>query len=147
MQVTRLQGSPLSSQQTRLWLWQKESAAYRTLAGVEIRGILDRDVFKRRLSQIIEGNEILHTVFHTVPGMDVAMQVVGDTTLWLYAEMNLEQLPVSQQHVAVRTFFTSLHRNSYDLRSGPLFHLWLLRLAREQHILLMSLPALCADGY
>src|SRR5436190_22951226 len=96
MQGTHLQGSPLSSQQTRLWLWQKESSAYQTLVGLEIRGVLDRAVFKRRLSQIIEQNEILHTVFYTVPGMDVAMQVIGDATLWSYAEINLEQLPVSQ---------------------------------------------------
>src|SRR5690348_17016106 len=155
MQTVGLQGSPLSFQQARLWYWQKNSAVSRTLCAVQIQGALERERFKRVVGCVIERHEILRTVFCPLPGMDVPIQVIGGTNLWSWSEINLERLEMPHQlstiddlflHLRPSTLQTDGDQIAFNLESGPLFSLWLFRCARERHIVLVSLPTLCADS-
>src|SRR5256885_5736774 len=95
--MTGLQGSPLSIQQARLWAWQKKSSVYRTLCAVQIQGIVQRDRLKTAVRRIVERHEILRTVFYTLPGMDIPVQVIGDNACWSWSEISLEYLDTSHQ--------------------------------------------------
>ena len=146
MQMIGLQGSPLSTQQARLWAWQKKSPVYQTLCAVQVQGIMQRDRLKMAVRRIVERHEILRTVFYTLSGMDIPMQVIGDNTLWTWAEISLEYLDGSHQWRKIDELFTALQKEVCDLQHGPLLHIWLFRLAANRHVLVVSLPALCADS-
>ncbi len=155
MQTVGLQGSPLSFQQARFWSWQKNSAVSRTLCAVQIQGALERERFKRAVGCVIERHEILRTVFAPLPGMDVPIQVIRGTDLWSWSEINLERLEMPHRLSAIDDLFLHLRplalqadgdQIAFNLESGPLFSLWLFRYARERHIMLVSLPTLCADS-
>ena len=42
---------------------------------------------------------------------------------------------------------SSLEEEKWNLGQSPLLHTWLLRLSLDTHILLLAMPALCADSY
>src|SRR5436305_2901472 len=147
MQTTDLQGAALSYQQARLWSWQKEYSIYRTLCAVEIRAVLQRDTLTMKVRRSIECHETLRTAFYTLPGMDIPVQVIGDDTLWSCIEINLACLSNDLQDILVHKLFTSLKKRIDDLQYGPLFHIVFVVLAEDRQVLLVSLPALCADSY
>src|SRR5262249_2136665 len=91
-------------------------------------------------------NEILRTRFYTWPGMDVPVQIIRDAPLWSYTEISLEQLDAVHQCVARDDVFTALQQEQVDLQQDPLLHVWLCCFAADRHLLLVSLPALCADS-
>jgi len=146
MQKIGLQGSPLSAQQARIWALQKKSPVYRTLCAVHLQGVVDSNRLKMAVSSIVERHEILRTLFYTLPSMDVPVQIIRPDPLWSYREISLEQLDTVNQGVKRDDLFTSLQREPVDLQQGPLLHVWLCRLAADRHLLLVSLPALCADS-
>ena len=147
MQKIGLQGSPLSAQQARIWALQKKSPVYRTLCVVQLQGVVERDRLKMAVSCIVERHEILRTLFYTLPSMNIPVQIIRDNPLWSYTEISLEQLDAVNQGVQIDDLFTSLQREPVDLQQGPLLHVRLCRLAADWHLLLVSLPALCADSF
>ena len=146
MQTIGLQGSPLSPQQARLWSWQKKSFMHRTLCAVQIQGTLAKERLKIAIECVIERHEILRTTFYTLPGMDVPVQIVGDYDLWSWSEISLELLEISHQSNMFDYLFTTLQKEVCDVQNNSLFHSWLFRFAENRNILVMSLPALCADS-
>jgi hypothetical protein len=142
-----LQGYSLSPQQARLWAWQKKCSIYHTLCAIQIEGILDRCKFKRAIGSIVKRHEILHTLFHTSPGMDVPLQVIGDDHLWSLAEVSLDLLDASHQRRELDDLFTALQNDIYDLQHGPLLQIWLFRITVDKYIVVINLPALCADSH
>jgi amino acid adenylation domain-containing protein len=147
MQATGLQGSPLSVQQNRLWSWQGNDQGYCTTCAIEIQGLLEYDRFKQALEHVIERHEILRTVFYSLPGMDIPVQVVSDRVLWSYTEISLEQLTASEQYVKIEELFASTKEEMHDMLHGPLLLARLLCLDINRQVLLVSLSSLCADSY
>ncbi len=147
MQTVTLRGSPLSDQQAHLWSMQKDNQVYRILCAIQVQGGYDRDRFKNALEQVIERHEILRTAFHSLPGMDIPMQVISGHALWSYTEISLEQLATPEQHRKIDELFAALQKETYDLQQGPLLLARLCYLHASHQILLLSLPALCADNY
>ncbi len=77
---TEVIGFRLSPQQKHLWLLQQGSynPAYRTECAVRIAGELDQQTLAAAIRNVVERHEILRTVFHFLPGVDVPLQVIGN---------------------------------------------------------------------
>jgi len=146
MQTTSLKGARLSWQQERLWSLQGENAAYRTQCAVSIEGKLDTCIFWQAIEQVIDSHEIMHTAFCLLPNMVTPVQVLDQPLQTMCLFMDLKEVATPLQHALLESCFTQLLEEPFDLKSGPLFRSIVFRLAAETHVLLLSLPALCADA-
>ena len=145
MQIVAQKASHLSIQQMRTWHLQQESQMYSTQCMLLLEGVLDREALQSSLQHMLSRHEILRTVFYQSPDMDIPLQAIANSTEQFLPLISLEDTQTPCQDKEVERLFESLKRHTFDLAHGPLLHLWLLRLASDKHLLLLRLPALCAD--
>ena len=137
----------LSFAQQRLWfLAQLEgaSAAYHIAGGVRLRGRLDREALKRALDRIVARHEALRTTFEEVngePRQRIGAQECGfallEQDLRGHEDREGEEEGIAQQEA----------QGEFDLEKGPLIRGRLLRLADEEHILLVTMHHIVSDGW
>jgi hypothetical protein len=114
---------------------------------VLIEGRLDRGLLETAFEQLVERHEILRTTFHRLTVMNVPLQVIDDGTHgWQLEERDLRGLSPSEQSARIDSVWEELDQLSLDLEHGPLMRTCLLALSSAQHMLLVKLPAMCADA-
>jgi amino acid adenylation domain-containing protein len=128
-------GFALSPQQRHLWLLQKEGgeAAFQSACAVRLTGDLDRDRLRRALDAVVERHEILRTVFRGLPERATPLQVV-------LPPAGVEMLELTAPVEPGRDLPAAGPGSGSLLRAG------LARLAEREHLLVLALPALCADA-
>ena len=147
MQTTDVKGYHLSLQQARLWTLQGKSQAYSAQCAVWLKGELDLSALLDALQSLVRRYEILRTAFHCLPGMELPVQVVTSNVEVCYQVIDLENLSTADQITYLDEYLTSLHQKAPDLEARSLLFASLLHFSRDVHLLVMHLPALCADGY
>lgn len=145
MQQTGLKGAHLSLQQERLWKFQQENNVYYAQSALLLSGALDNEIFKRALLQMVEQHEILQTLFYSLPGLEVPLQVINRRVHVFCPLVDLQGVCAEAQADLLDTCFTFLQEEPFDLVQGPLLRTILFRLAPDRHVFLYNLPALCAD--
>jgi amino acid adenylation domain-containing protein/FkbM family methyltransferase len=148
MQKEIIEGFRLSPQQERLWLLQQGSTAFRSEYAVIITGALRTDVLIEALHLTVSRHEILRTSYEFLPGMDVPVQVIGESStqafpLW---ETDLSQYGEDEQQAKLEELWLEERRFTFDFEHGPMLRVTLVMLGADRHALLFSLPALCADA-
>jgi len=140
-----IEGFRLSPQQARLWLLQQsdQRLPYDARAVVLIEGSLDRRLLEAALEQVVGRHEILRTTFRCLPAMTLPLQVISEKS-----RVAVQNYDFNGQgdHLDVAREPRALPGAPFDLESGPLLQTAVAQLAPEQHLLLLSLPALCADA-
>ncbi|MFL6253472.1 MAG: non-ribosomal peptide synthetase [Pyrinomonadaceae bacterium] len=143
MMQTQVAGFRLSPQQRRVWLSQQDGSPLCAGCAVSIEGELDTAALRRALAAVVARHEILRTRFRSVPGMLVPVQVVADGASYEWEEQDLSAAPPDEREATVAHL---LARRRDDASEGTnSLRVALLRLAADEHLLLLSLPALCAD--
>jgi len=142
-----IEGFRLSPQQKHVWLLQQfdHSPAYRVQCAILIEGNLNTKVLKAALENVVNRHEILRTTFRCLPEMTIPLQVITDTSLLSVHEYNLSGWEPQEQDARVEALFHQARRLTFDLEKDPLLYISLVNLSPHKHILLVSLPALCAD--
>lgn len=136
--LKQIQGFQLSPQQKRLWLLQQDNSVYRATGAILIEGNLQVDIFKTALKQVIDRNEILRTNFYKTSGVKIPIQVIEDNpSLCLHEESCLE--------TEINQIFQQASQRDFDWEKSPLLHLTLVKFLPDKHVLLINLPAICAD--
>ncbi|MUG96212.1 amino acid adenylation domain-containing protein [Scytonema sp. UIC 10036] len=146
MQVQPLEGFRLSPQQKHLWLLQQgnNNQPYRVQCAIQIDGELNLKILKVALENVVNQHEILRTTFHNLPGMRIPIQVINDSHIPSIQEHNLIGLAPEKQKTKVDQIFLEALQLPFDFEQS-LLHLSLIALSPSQHLLLVSLPAICAD--
>lgn len=139
------EGFRLSLQQKHLWLAQRNGPAFRSQCAILIEGSLDRNALKEALRQTLERHEILRTNFYTPLGVDVPFQVINQNLMLDFREVELSARPPEEQSAEIETFFRESKRVAVDFQNSSPVSFNLLSLAEHRCLLLISLPALCAD--
>jgi len=133
---------PLSFGQQRIWFLDRlepGSSAYNMPAAVRLTGRLDVDALARACAGIERRHEVLRTVFPSVSGK--ALQVIREPRTELIA---VEDVPGWEE--ALRLAAEEAER-PFDLGQGPLWRVRLLRLAADEHVLLVNLHHIVSDGW
>jgi amino acid adenylation domain-containing protein len=142
-----VQGFRLSPQQKRLWsLWQ-DSNAYTAQCAILLEGELNSDALKDALGNIVHRHQILRTTYQRTAGLKIPIQVIADGNRILWREVDLTSLSLQEQEDAIQHCFREDAKFASELEQGPLFITSLLALLPQKHILLVSLPSICADAY
>jgi amino acid adenylation domain-containing protein len=138
---------PLSFAQQRLWfLAQIEgvSEAYHMPMGLRLSGQLDRHALKRALERIVWRHEALRTTFQRVDGQPAQCLGAPDSGFALQ-EHDLSGHEQAAAELARRTREEASRR--FDLEHGPLIRGQLIRLAAQEHVLLITMHHIVSDGW
>jgi amino acid adenylation domain-containing protein/non-ribosomal peptide synthase protein (TIGR01720 family) len=127
--------------QERLWFLQQlegASAAYNIPSAVRVRGPLDIDATRRAFTQILDRHEVLRTSFPDRDGR-CAVVIAPNVTL---------DLPVIDACEAdIPRYLAEEARYTFDLAKAPLFRARILRLAAQDHVVLLNLHHIVSDGW
>ncbi|MFN6534907.1 MAG: amino acid adenylation domain-containing protein [Nostoc sp. EkiNYC01] len=135
---------PLSFAQQRLWFIERlepGNPAYNIFLAVKLKGQLEITLLEQSLNEIIRRHETLRTTFTIVNGEPV--QIIADFIKLSLPVINIE----SHSNLAVEKLLTQESQQPFDLIQGPLFRAKLLRLAQQEHILLLEMHHIISDGW
>ncbi|MBV9789591.1 MAG: non-ribosomal peptide synthetase, partial [Chloroflexi bacterium] len=143
---------PLSFPQQRLWLVDQldpGTAVYNMPGVVHLRGALNVAVLERSLSEIVRRHESLRTRFVQDVAQDdgAPMQRIDADAAVPIQRVDLRDLPAQEQAAAVQQHALDEARKPFDLAAGPLLRMTLLELSADEHVLLLTLHHIIADGW
>jgi amino acid adenylation domain-containing protein len=139
---------PLSFAQERLWFLHQLAPAdpsYNIPIAVRLAGPLDAPALEAALREVARRHETLRTVFvETDAGP--AQSIRPEPALDL-PEIDLSGLPAEIRAAETERIVVEGALRPFDLATGPLVRASLLRLEPEQHVLLVALHHVVADGW
>jgi amino acid adenylation domain-containing protein len=145
IQEGTLEGYRLSPQQRHLWtlLRHGRNDPYQAKCAVSIKGCFEKSHLKAAAQNVITRHEILRTTFRCLPGMTIPMQVIEETVGISWQEDNMSGL--DDRDSLIETIF---HETShpFDIEQGPLLHLHVIERSKKDYVLILRLPAICADS-
>ncbi|MCF1597262.1 non-ribosomal peptide synthetase [Streptomyces muensis] len=127
--------------QRSLWLLDRVepgTATYNVVAAVRVRGKLDTDALRRALDAVVERHESLRTVFH-FDGVEPLQVILPTLRLDLPVDEVTEQDLPAAIHAEVE--------RPFDLETGPLLRMRLLRRAPDDHVAVLTLHHIVTDGW
>jgi amino acid adenylation domain-containing protein len=139
---------PLSFAQERLWFLDRlepGSAFYNIPAALRLGGALDLPALESALGEVVRRHEALRTVFAEVDGAP-AQAVVPFGGFALPTE-DLSQLGDGEREAEAGRRAAADAARPFDLAAGPLFRATLLRLADDDHVLLLCLHHAVGDAW
>jgi NRPS condensation-like uncharacterized protein len=138
---------PLSYGQQRLWFLaqlEPDSSAYHIADAVRLQGRLDADALQRSIAKLVERHESLRTTFGSADGK--AVQVVHDS-LPVAVQWQDLSAPGGDSEALAAAWVESLERRPFDLQTGPLLRVAVLKLAADRHVLVWVLHHIVADEW
>ncbi|MHC8327941.1 non-ribosomal peptide synthetase [Pseudomonas sp. LB1P83] len=138
----------LSYAQQRMWfLWQldPQSGAYNLPGAVRLTGRLNLSALEQAFASLVARHETLRTLFQRQAD-DTLLQVPASAPL-VVDHVDFSALPGSEREVAVAHAAEQQSVLPFDLSVGPLLRVTLLKLADEEHVLLLTLHHIVSDGW
>ena len=147
-EINRRENIPASFAQQGMWFLDRlepDAVAYNIVKGYRYRGAIDTKALEDSINRIVQRHETLRTSFCQkqgqpyqviAPHLEVALLVVDLT------EMRSGNPEDEARNIALHE---SLYR--FDLSKGPLIRAHLLKLTPEEHIFLLTIHHIIADGW
>jgi amino acid adenylation domain-containing protein len=139
---------PLSFAQQRMWfLDQLEpgSPFYNIPEAVRLTGNLDVSALHRSLQIVVQRHEILRTNFHTRDGKPVP-EIHPELNLPLQVD-DLSHLPPAEREARAQQIAQQEAQTAFDLSCGPLLRARLVRLEKDDHIVLLTMHHIIGDDW
>jgi amino acid adenylation domain-containing protein len=135
----------LSYAQQRLWfidqMDKQASASYHVPGGLRLKGALNELALTAALNRIIERHEILHTHFVMVDGQ--SQQVIESQHHFVISKQDMQNATLTDyQEVCQQEA-----NQSFDLTKGPLIRAKLIKVASDEHVLLLTMHHIISDGW
>ena len=139
---------PLSFAQQRLWFLDRlepQQGVYNIPRAVRLRGVLNVEALRRALDVIVERHEALRTTFASVDG--VPSQQVSIPRPVDLRIVDLGAWPAAGREAEARRLTGEAAMRPFDLASDLMLRAILVRLDDDDHILLLVLHHIAADGW
>ncbi len=139
--------APLSFGQEQIWLHSQfapETPLYNEPVTIRRQGALDRAILLECLQEIVRRHESLRTCFFVQNGKPV-QQVRPFRPVGLEYH-NLETLPFQDRLAEAYRLATLDAQRSFDLEQGPLWRARLVKIAKDDHLLFLTLHHIIFDG-
>jgi amino acid adenylation domain-containing protein len=146
--IERTPAMPLSFAQQRLWFlnqMEPDNPFYNITMAVRVDGRLDIGALEKTFQEIVRRHETLRTTFSSINGE--AVQVIAPDVKLEIPLVDLEQLPEDQREDRVELLILEATQYKFDLETGPLFRVTLLKLEEESHVTIISLHHIVSDGW
>ncbi|NVJ08296.1 non-ribosomal peptide synthase/polyketide synthase, partial [Myxococcus sp. AM001] len=150
--LMRAQGdgpAPLSFAQQRLWFLdqlQPGDVSYNMPSALQLSGALDVEALRRAVDALVERHEALRTTFQAEAGEP--RQVVHPPRALPMTTVDLSALH-GRAHREAEALKHATHdaQRPFDLATGPLLRVTLLKLAPTEHVLLLCMHHIVSDGW
>ncbi|WP_233225362.1 non-ribosomal peptide synthase/polyketide synthase [Nocardia sp. MDA0666] len=137
---------PLSLAQQRMWVLNRlapDSAAYHVPVALRLTGALDLDALRAALADLVRRHDILRTRYPEVRTTSAQPEPVQEV---------LPATPVDIEPIAVRRTeiderIAEIVTVGFDVTAAPPVRVRLLRVADDEHILVVVVHHISADGY
>lgn len=139
---------PLSFSQQRLWFlyqFEPESPVYNIPAAVRLTGELSVEALELALNEIIRRHEVLRTTFASVEGQPVQV-IMPQLTIQIPIQDLDPVEPTERENRALELILEQVQQ-PFNLATGPLLRPLLLRLAADEHIVLLTMHHIVSDGW
>jgi amino acid adenylation domain-containing protein len=139
---------PLSFYQQGLWVLSQlmpETSLYHVPKAVRLTGVLDVAALEKTLNHLVARHEALRTTFATTDG--VPMQVISESLAMALPVFDLSELDEAKKELELRRLLREETRRPFDFEQGPLIRALLVRLAEQEHVLLIAMHHIITDGW
>ncbi|WP_164014709.1 non-ribosomal peptide synthetase [Pyxidicoccus trucidator] len=146
--VPRTGELPLSFTQQRLWFidqLEPGTATYNMPTALRLEGMLDAQALQAALAEVVRRHEALRTTFASREGQPT--QFIHPDSDFRLSQVDLEPLPADERQDEARRLAREEALRPFDLANGPLLRALLLRLAEDEHVLLLTLHHIVSDGW
>lgn len=140
--------APASFAQEGLWFLSQlddQSVVYNRPASLRLTGPLDTEALAASLQQLVQRHEALRTTF-ALEGDQLVQHVRACEPLSLPI-VNLDQLTGQAADDRLNRLAVGQARMPFNLAVGPLMRLCLVRLAEDDHVLLLTFHHIIFDGW
>lgn len=139
---------PLSFAQQRLWFLSQlepDSIAYLVPNSRRLTGPMSIEGLERSLEEVVRRHEILRTTFAVQA--DQPVQIIHSPTDFSLPVIDLSALGQEACQKETQQLATQEAQQPCDLVTGPLLRARIIRLKREEHLLLLTVHHIIADGW
>jgi len=136
MESSKREGFHLSPQQKNGWSFQQTAFSV-----IRIEGPLQLQALKSAVNTVVERHEILRTTFYLAPGIKTPFQVISPAPQFSWQSVDL-----TNQEERIAEYIAREQEQPFDYFQGPLLRVTLIKQSDTRHLLLVLLPALCADS-
>jgi amino acid adenylation domain-containing protein len=144
--ATQIEGYRLSPLQKHLWLLQQDGSAYLSQCVIRLDGELDEEKLKEAVQSVVERHQILRTTFQRVSGIKLPLQAIVERSSSAWNYVDVRKRSREERDAEIERFFDDARQQPVDYERGSLLHATLLALSADEHVMILSLPSLCADN-
>lgn len=140
---------PVSYAQMRQWfMWRLDpaSTAYHIPGALRLKGLLDVAALRASFDALTARHESLRTVFRA-SGEGLAEQVVLPGVSLDIAVTDLSEVPAGERPARVLAQARRVSQTPFDLGTGPLLRVALIRLAPQEHVLVVVMHHIISDAW
>jgi hypothetical protein len=138
----------LSFAQQRLWFLDQlepRGSAYILPGVLRLTGSLNIAALEQSFTEVVRRHETLRTSFAVIDGTPV--QIISESWSMSLPLLDLSDLPESEREVEATRLTREEAQRPFDLSSGPLLRVMLLKLSSEEHLLLFTMHHIISDGW
>ena len=138
----------LSFAQQRLWFLGQlrgASEAYHISSALRLVGSLDRIALRKALDRIVQRHETLRTTFSCLDGAPV--QCIADAEAGRFELHEHDWRGRGDWRQELERLAADEPRKAFDFETGPLIRGQLIRMADEEHALLITIHHIVSDGW
>ncbi|HSN97076.1 MAG TPA: amino acid adenylation domain-containing protein, partial [Candidatus Nanopelagicales bacterium] len=138
----------LSFAQQRLWFLDQlepDSPSYSIPSALRVRGELDIEALRRVFEEIVRRHEALRTTFVAHEGSP--LQIIHPPATWMLPVIDLSGRPEDARQEELERLLIEEVRRPFHLDRGPLLRTTLVKLAPEEHVLLLDMHHIVSDGW
>ncbi|MGZ4032453.1 MAG: amino acid adenylation domain-containing protein, partial [Tumebacillaceae bacterium] len=146
--VQRAPHMPLSFPQQRMWLVEQvrpDTAVYNLPFALRLHGVLDVGALERSLNEIVRRHEALRATFSQMEGQPV--QVIASEMQVSMAFYDVEDRPEDARFAEAMRVVAEEAGRPFDLEKGPLVRFGLVRMHELEHVFVLNLHHIVADGW
>ena len=143
-------GVPLSFSQEGLWFLDQMvsgGTAYNIHSATRYRGPLDAELLEHSLRTLIARHESLRTEFHATAEAPVQKVVPVRVALERFRLRQVPLAPSDTTQAALLKRIRAAIAEPFDLSSAPLMRAELIRIAPDDHVLILWVHHIVADGW
>ncbi len=139
---------PASFAQQRLWFIDQltpGATVYNIPGAVRIRGPLNQNALEKSLQEVVNRHESLRTRFVTMNNEPA--QVIEEHVEIRLSSQDLSYLPKEKREIEVQKAARSEAQKPFDLHRAPLLRGTLVKMDDQEHILVLTMHHIIADGW
>jgi amino acid adenylation domain-containing protein len=139
---------PLSFAQQRLWVLdrlEERTPAYNIPMALRLRGSLSIEALNQTFSEVLRRHEVLRATFEQQA--DGPLQIIAPPESVVSPLTDLSHLPESDRVSQAERIAAHEGTQPFDLARGPIVRARLLKLAADDHVLLITVHHIVFDGW